>query len=418
MRIVLGVGGGIAAYKAAELARGLVRQGHEVQAVLTRSAQEFVTPLTMASLTGRKVITGMFESASPEATLSSAVEHIGVAQENDLLLVAPATANLLAEFAHGLAADFLTTLYLAFRGPVILAPAMNTQMWEHAATQATLTTLRQRGHTFVEPDDGFLACGTYGTGRLAAHETILEAVEKAAQTPPPDLRGETILARRRPEQGLLGGMAEVPGSAWSEHAALAVEVAGEADHRAKASAHEMLARIALAKHDADAAREEARLAHEEDPLLPLPDYVEGRLLYDQGKYAEALPPLLQAVAELKMAGAPKVTEVHFYAADTLGRLERYPEAETQFIEELSAFPQNTRARSGLAMLYQASSRPAEAARVVGELTRISPTPDAYALAQKLYTMFGNRKQAEAIRAEARHAFGDRRRSSTSASPRK
>ena len=194
-----------------------------------------------------------------------------------------------------------------------------------------------------------------------------------------------------------------------EHAALAVEVAGEADHRAKASAHEMLARIALAKHDADAAREEARLAHEEDPLLPLPDYVEGRLLYDQGKYAEALPPLLQAVAELKMPGAPKVTDVHFYAADTLGRLERYPEAETQFIEELSAFPQNTRARSGLAMLYQASSRPAEAARVVGELTRISPTPDAYALAQKLYTMFGNRKQAEAIRAEARHAFGDRPR---------
>ena len=143
MRIVLGVGGGIAAYKAAELARGLVRNGHEVQAVLTRSAQEFVTPLTMASLTGRKVITGMFESASPEATLSSAVEHIGVARENDLLLIAPATANLLAEFAHGLAPDFLTTLYLAFRGPVVLAPAMNTGMWEHEATQTNLATLRR-----------------------------------------------------------------------------------------------------------------------------------------------------------------------------------------------------------------------------------------------------------------------------------
>ena len=200
MRIVLGVGGGIAAYKAAELARGLVRKGHEVQAVLTRSAREFVTPLTMASLTGRKVITGMFESASPEATLSSAVEHIGVAQESDLLLVAPATANLLAEFAHGLAADFLTTLYLAFRGPVILAPAMNTQMWEHAATQSNLAMLRQRGHIFVEPDDGFLACGTYGTGRLAAHEKILEAVEKAAQTLPLDLRGETILVTAGPTQ--------------------------------------------------------------------------------------------------------------------------------------------------------------------------------------------------------------------------
>ena len=200
MRIVLGVGGGIAAYKAAELARGLVRNGHEVQAVLTRSAQEFVTPLTMASLTGRKVITGMFESASPEATLSSAVEHIGVAQENDLLLIAPATANLLAEFAHGLAPDFLTTLYLAFRGPVVLAPAMNTGMWEHAATQTNLATLRRRGHVMVDPDDGFLACGTYGAGRLATQENILAAVENALQPPLRDLAGENILITAGPTQ--------------------------------------------------------------------------------------------------------------------------------------------------------------------------------------------------------------------------
>ena len=200
MRIVLGVGGGIAAYKAAELARGLVRNGHEVQAVLTRSAQEFVTPLTMASLTGRKVITGMFESASPEATLSSAVEHIGVAQESDLLLIAPATANLLAEFAHGLAPDFLTTLYLAFRGPVVLAPAMNTGMWEHAATQTNLATLRRRGHVMVDPDDGFLACGTYGAGRLATQENILAAVENALQPPLRDLAGENILITAGPTQ--------------------------------------------------------------------------------------------------------------------------------------------------------------------------------------------------------------------------
>ena len=200
MRIVLGVGGGIAAYKAAELARGLVRNGHEVQAVLTRSAQEFVTPLTMASLTGRKVITGMFESASPEATLSSAVEHIGVAQENDLLLIAPATANLLAEFAHGLAPDFLTTLYLAFRGPVVLAPAMNTGMWEHAATQTNLATLRRRGHVMVDPDDGFLACGTYGAGRLATQENILAAVENALQPHLRDLAGENILITAGPTQ--------------------------------------------------------------------------------------------------------------------------------------------------------------------------------------------------------------------------
>src|SRR3954451_4287317 len=154
MRIVLGVTGGIAAYKAAEIARSLIKNGHEVQAVLTRSAEEFIRPLTFASLTGRKVISDIFSSASPEATLSSSVEHIGVAQEHDLLLVAPATANTLAKFAHGLADDFLSTLYLAFNGPVILAPAMNDKMWDHAATQANLATLRGRGHVIVDPGTG------------------------------------------------------------------------------------------------------------------------------------------------------------------------------------------------------------------------------------------------------------------------
>src|ERR1700760_3694753 len=134
MRIVLGVTGGIAAYKAAELARALIQNGHEVQAVLTSAAEEFIRPLTFASLTGRKVITGLFTSStSPEATLSSAVEHIGVAQDHDLLLVAPASADILAKFAAGLAGDFLSTLYLAFQGPVVLAPAMNNKMWEHPA---------------------------------------------------------------------------------------------------------------------------------------------------------------------------------------------------------------------------------------------------------------------------------------------
>src|SRR5579862_5886160 len=172
MRIVLGVSGGIAAYKAAEIARALIQNGHQVQAVLTRSAEEFIRPLTFASLTGRKVITGIFSSASPEATLSSSIEHIGVAQEHDLLLVAPATANTLAKFAHGLADDFLSTLYLAFRGPVVLAPAMNNVMWEHDATRANLETLRRRGHVIVDPDEGFLACGTIGPGRLAEEAKI------------------------------------------------------------------------------------------------------------------------------------------------------------------------------------------------------------------------------------------------------
>src|SRR6266446_1458824 len=192
MRVVLGVSGGIAAYKAAEIARSLIRNGHEVQAVLTRSAEEFVRPLTFAALTGRKVITDIFSSASPEATLSSSVEHIGVAQEHDLLLVAPATANVIAKFAHGLADDFLSTMYLAFRGPVVIAPAMNTNMWEHEATSANVETLRKRGHVMVDPDDGFLACGTYGPGRLAENERILAAVERILRPASKDLAGETI----------------------------------------------------------------------------------------------------------------------------------------------------------------------------------------------------------------------------------
>src|SRR4051794_33187804 len=134
MRIVLGVGGGIAAYKSAELARALQRRKHEVQVVLTDAAQQFITPLTFASLTGRPVITDLFpKDGNPESTLSSAVEHIGVAQEHDALVVAPATADLLARFAQGIANDFLTTLYLAFTGKVVLAPAMNVNMWNHPA---------------------------------------------------------------------------------------------------------------------------------------------------------------------------------------------------------------------------------------------------------------------------------------------
>ena len=188
-----------------------------------------------------------------------------------------------------------------------------------------------------------------------------------------------------------------------EHANLAADVAAENDHRSRASAHEMLAKIALARHDIEAAREEATLAREADPTLPLPMYIEARLLYDQGKYADALPLFKQAIAELKKSGSLQITELHFYAGDTLGRLERYAEAEAEFIEELKYFPQNTRARGGLAMLYQASEQPDAAARVLTEMLRVSPTPESYALAARLHTMFGNRKQAEVVRAEARRA---------------
>ena len=197
--VILGVCGGIAAYKAAELARALIQRNYQVQAVLTQGAQEFIRPLTFAALTNRKVITGMFDSASGEATLSSAVEHIAVAQDNQLLVVAPATADILAKFAHGFADDFLTTLYLAFTGPVVLAPAMNNAMWAHQATQANLETLRRRGHVIVEPEEGFLACGTIGPGRLAEPERIAESVISALN-PRRDFEGETILITAGPTQ--------------------------------------------------------------------------------------------------------------------------------------------------------------------------------------------------------------------------
>ncbi|MEO8099547.1 MAG: bifunctional phosphopantothenoylcysteine decarboxylase/phosphopantothenate--cysteine ligase CoaBC [Acidobacteriota bacterium] len=205
-RVALGVGGGIAAYKAAELARALMERGCTVEVLMTRAAEEFVRPLTFAALTGRKVITGLFSAASSEDTLASAIEHIRVAQEISVLVVAPATADLLAKFAHGLADDFLTTTYLAFNGPVVLAPAMNTNMWNHPATQANVHTLRHRGHVIVEPGEGLLACGMVGPGRLAEPERIaaavLDALQPARKTPPVhrDLEGETVLITAGPTQ--------------------------------------------------------------------------------------------------------------------------------------------------------------------------------------------------------------------------
>jgi len=198
MNVALGVGGGIAAYKSAELARALMARGFSVQAVMTASAEEFIRPLTLAALTGRKVITGLFSAGSAEDTLSSAIEHIRMAQESQILVVAPATADLLAKFAHGIADDFLTTMYLAFTGTVVLAPAMNTNMWNHAATQENLRILRERGHTIVEPGDGALACGMIGPGRLAEPEEIAEVVAAASIPTVRDLEGETLLITAGP----------------------------------------------------------------------------------------------------------------------------------------------------------------------------------------------------------------------------
>ena len=203
MRVALGVGGGIAAYKAAELARALQERGCTVQVIMTGAARQFIQPLTFAALTGQKVVTGLWASAegSGEETLSSAVEHIRVAQDNEILVVAPGTADLLAKFAHGLADDFLSTMYLAFTGPVVLAPAMNNNMWAHPATRANIETLRSRGHVIVDPEEGLLACGTVGPGRLAEPERVAEAVIRTLQGGTRrDLEGEIVLLTAGPTQ--------------------------------------------------------------------------------------------------------------------------------------------------------------------------------------------------------------------------
>jgi phosphopantothenoylcysteine decarboxylase/phosphopantothenate--cysteine ligase len=168
MKIALGVSGGIAAYKAAEIVRLLQDRGVRVQVVMTRAAQEFVRPLTFAALSGEKVITDMFAAGEENSpNIESAIEHIAMAQSIDALLVAPATADVVAKFAQGIANDFLSTLYLATTAPVVLAPAMNVNMWNHPATQANLELLRKRGVKIVEPREGYLACGMTGPGRLA-----------------------------------------------------------------------------------------------------------------------------------------------------------------------------------------------------------------------------------------------------------
>jgi len=189
MRVTVGVSGGIAAYKAAELVRALQRQALDVHVVMTEAACKFVQPLTFAALSGHEVITSLWDDDSSD---QNGIEHIGEAQWTDALIVAPATANILAKFAHGIADDFLTTMYLATTAPVLVAPAMNVNMWEHAATQANLETLRQRGVRVVEPGEGSLACGMVGVGRMAEPDAIADAVLSALGRRH-DLAGEIVL---------------------------------------------------------------------------------------------------------------------------------------------------------------------------------------------------------------------------------
>jgi len=222
MRVALGVSGGIAAYKAAEIVRLLQERGIRVQVIMTRAAQEFVRPLTFAALSGEKVITDMFaggegnSNGNVEPNIDSAVEHIAVAQSIDALLVAPATADVLAKFAQGMATDFLTTLYLATTAPVVVAPAMNVNMWNHPATQANLEILKKRGVRMVEPGEGYLACGMTGPGRLAENDVIIAALMEALGASQ-DLVRETILVTAGPTREKSTPYAispTVPADAW------------------------------------------------------------------------------------------------------------------------------------------------------------------------------------------------------------
>jgi phosphopantothenoylcysteine decarboxylase/phosphopantothenate--cysteine ligase len=192
MLIALGVTGGIGAYKAVEVARGLQKRGHEVVAVMTHSATRFVGAVTFEAITRRRVITDQFEPGA-----NADIEHIALASTIDLLLIAPATANIVGKLANGIADDFLSTLYTATRAPVLLAPAMNTQMFEHEAVRKNLDTLAARGVRFVDPGEGYLACGWIGKGRLAEPEEIVAAAE-AILRPQGPLRGQRLLVTAGP----------------------------------------------------------------------------------------------------------------------------------------------------------------------------------------------------------------------------
>ena len=171
MKIILGVTGCIGAYKSALILRLLQKVGFKVLPVMTRHAKEFITPLTLEKLSGQRVLSDLFAESS-----ANQIEHITVARQSSMLLVAPATANTLAKFAHGIADDFLSTLYLSTITPVVVAPAMNVEMWRHSVTEENLRLLRQRGVVIVEPESGYLACGETGEGRLAEPESIVQTV--------------------------------------------------------------------------------------------------------------------------------------------------------------------------------------------------------------------------------------------------
>jgi phosphopantothenoylcysteine decarboxylase/phosphopantothenate--cysteine ligase len=197
MKIALGVSGGIACYKAAEILRRLQDRNFDVAVVMTKGAAQFVTPLTFRALSGNKVYMDIFEGASAGADASSAYDHIFLAQRIDLFLVAPATADCIAKMAAGIADDFFTTFHLAVQSPTVVAPAMNTRMWEHPSVQANLRTLEGRGVHIIQPETGRMACNTYGPGRLAPVEEIVEYVSTLLARSQ-DLKGVRLLVTAGP----------------------------------------------------------------------------------------------------------------------------------------------------------------------------------------------------------------------------
>jgi phosphopantothenoylcysteine decarboxylase/phosphopantothenate--cysteine ligase len=191
-RILLIIGGGIAAYKACELVRLIKKSGHTVRCVLTESAQKFVTPMTLAALSEDKVYTELFD-LKDEAEMG----HIQLSRQADLVVVAPATANLMAKMAQGLADDLATTLLLATDKPVLCAPAMNVRMWQHPATQRNVATLKHDGITVLQPDDGAMACGEFGPGRLPEPEAIFSAIKAALAGAVDPLEGQPDFGKDR-----------------------------------------------------------------------------------------------------------------------------------------------------------------------------------------------------------------------------
>jgi len=334
MRVTVGVSGGIAAYKAAELVRALQRQALEVHVVMTAAAGKFVQPLTFAALTGHKVITSLWEDWSEgQATADqNGIEHISEAQWADALVVAPATANILAKFAHGIADDFLTTMYLATQAPVLVAPAMNVNMWEHPATQANLEVLRQRGVRVVEPGTGDLACGMVGAGRMAEPEAIADAVLDALGRRH-DLAGEIVLVTAGGTREALdpvrclgnrssGKMGYALAEAAQSRGAKVILVSGPS--ALHAPAHCELVKVTTADQMREAVLERMAEATMVIKAAAVADYrpvmVSGQKLKRTGPMTLELAPTEDILAEVARRRKPGQLIIGF-AAETENRLE-------------------------------------------------------------------------------------------------